>query len=169
VFRQWGLQGVAILPYGSDNQTSVQFAAGDPGEVEVSLFQHGATMTKPTEAPVNKPAEQPAITPPAGKTGAEFLTAFGDAGGRWFAEGKTFEESLQLFTAGLQQQLVAKDKLLGERDTELKTLKEQFAAVSGGQPVSANTPPAGGTAPAAAKSPLEQFGASLKFTAGAPQ
>jgi hypothetical protein len=177
VFRQWSFNGVAVLPYGSDHNTSVEFA-GEAGDVDVSILQFGAVqMTAPTPAPAaaavpptesaaGKPAETTFAAPPA-KTGADFLTAFGDLGGRWFAEGKTWDESQGLFTAHLQETVKTQKDLLAAKEVELKTLKEQFAAVSGGQPVSFQ---AGDAPPAAtSKTPepagLDKFAASLNFGA----
>jgi hypothetical protein len=144
VFRQWGLRGVAVLPYGSDPNTSIDFAAGDDGEVEVSVLTFKApTMTDPVVTPPAKPAE---TATPAQKTGADYLSLFGDLGGRWFAEGKSFDEAQQLFTADLKtrltakdQQLAAKDEVIAGKDRELADLKQKFAAAAGGEPVSFST------------------------------
>lgn len=46
--------------------------------------------------------------------GRRFLDAFGDRGGVWFAEGRTFEEATQLHVAALQE--------------EIRQLREQLAA-----------------------------------------
>lgn len=172
IFRQWGLRGIAICPYGSDSETdvSMDFAEGKD-EVEVSFFQTGKQPMTTATPPAAKPNEGP--TP---KNGAEFLTAFGDLGGRWFAEGKTFDECTQLFIADLQQQLktkgeefaaklAEKDAALLAKTTEFTTLKEQFDKLAGGKPVSfaaadVKTPPA---PKEREKSNLDKFAAGLEM------
>jgi hypothetical protein len=48
--------------------------------------------------------------------GQKFLAAFGDRGGKWFAEGKTFEEASTLFN----NDLLAEREQLRKQNTELQ-------------------------------------------------
>jgi len=99
--------------------------------------------TPPSAPPTGEPTPPiPAVeklsvsnpTPPAQKTGADFLTAFGDQGGVWFAQGKSFDEATQLHTA-------AQTKRADELATENAKLKAQLAARTGETtPLSGNTP-----------------------------
>lgn len=101
VFRQWQLKGAAVCPYGMDANTSVQFSANDK---EVSV-QYKGEMSAP------KPEEKPVQA----NDGKRFLTAFGDAGGRYFAEGKSFEEAQTLHSKSLETELAALKKINAEQ------------------------------------------------------
>lgn len=153
VFRQWELWGVAICPYGSDADTSVQFSAGLSGEVSVRLKEPAMT--------------QPAPAAPPAKTGRDYISAFGQKGAVWFAEGKPWDEAVNKFSEELQQENREKstkidelsaqitqlsadlekakaeydaevEKLKSEHDAEVEGLKEEFSKFMGGQPVSAD-------------------------------
>lgn len=87
VVREWPLRGVAICPYGQDGGTKVEFSAKAP-MVGVKVFTGGTPKDPPP--PEKKP-----------ETGADYLAAFGDQGGVWFAQGKTFAEAQLLHTAAL--------------------------------------------------------------------
>jgi hypothetical protein len=181
IFRNWSLWGIAICPYGSDANTSVQFAAGQAGEVEVTV--KGFDMSKAATG-VTAPAA-------AEKTGQDYLNAFGAKGGVWFAQGLGFYDALQKFAddataeskekddklaelagqiTALQGDLDAKqqeydgevEKIKAEYDAQIKDLQEQYKAFSGGQPLS--SPPAGKTTPVATPLPqngLQKFAATL--------
>jgi hypothetical protein len=121
IFRKWDLRGVAVCPYGLDKNTSSKFAMG--GEEFTITIQRSLnamsveTSEKPAEAPEAVPAVateqalQPVpteqATPPAAaipdrkSDGKRFLDAFGDRGGRWFAEGLSFEEAQIKYSAEL--------------------------------------------------------------------
>ena len=56
VFRQWSLRGVAVCPYGADRNTKTQLAAGQDGQIEVTIFdQESTTMTKETQTDSAQP------------------------------------------------------------------------------------------------------------------
>lgn len=74
---------------------------------------------KPAEA---KPGEQTQASTGPGK---KFLDAFGDKGGLWFAQGKSFEEAQNLFNADLRAQLAAKD-------VQIAALTKRLSAVDRG-------------------------------------
>lgn len=166
IFRQWEIWGVAILPYGSDTGSELQFSAGLSGDVHVTV--KGPSMTKPAPTP-----------PGSEKTGQDFINAFGPKGAVWFVEGKSFAEAAQKFGEDLQQDSEAKDEKItelegkiGELEGELEKtkaeyeaelekskaeyegqvdeLKKEFAGFTGGKPVS-SPPPAG---PGSAAKPL---------------
>lgn len=110
IFRSWELWGVATLPYGADANTSLQFGAGEPGEVSVSIFQKG-------DAPVStKTADTP------GKTGKDYLATFGAKGGVWYAEGKPFEDCFTQFAADMKAESEAKDTKITELSSQITQL-----------------------------------------------
>lgn len=115
VVREWPLRGVAICPYGQDGGTKVEFSAKAP-MVGVKIFSGGTPKGPP----------QPEAKP---ETGADYLAAFGDQGGVWFAQGKTFAEAQKLYTDGLK--------------AENERVKAEFAALQakqGNQPRGEETP-----------------------------
>ena len=75
--------------------------------------------------------DAPAEDPPAEQTseGQRFLDAFGEKGGVWFAQGKTFEEAQQLHVADLE----ARAKALADENGQLK--KSLAAARGEAEPV----------------------------------
>jgi hypothetical protein len=77
---------------------------------------------KPDEKPPEKPVETE--TQAGAKTGADFLSAFGDQGGVWFAQGKTFDQATQLH-------LAAQTTKNAELAAENEKLRKQLAAHTG--------------------------------------
>ena len=142
IFRQWSLRGVAICPYGVDQNTSSQFC--EAGEFSIPITRSETTMSvENTNAAPAEPAATQATpqTPPAAaepaaaitaaepvavaqpampvasattgqqaaqpadarkEEGKRFLDTFGDKGGRWFAEGLSFEEAQTKFNLELR-------------------------------------------------------------------
>ena len=152
IFRKWTLRGVAVCPYGKDANTSssVKF---DASKFSVSMISGGKTVADDNENPeveleetetpeVETPAPPtPEASPkmsdkgkpkkPAKPDGAAFLTAFGEKGGVWFAQGKTFEEAQALFTQGMRDEnteLKAKVTKLEAQVTALRGEKEPIEA-----------------------------------------
>lgn len=115
VFREWPLRGVAIVPFGADNNTSVSLALSEE-EVSISFTEKGNNMdddkkkAEGLEALEKKNAELTAKlaeiekNKPKAPVGKDYLDAFGEKGGVWFAEGKSFDESQVLFNAGLKKE-----------------------------------------------------------------
>jgi hypothetical protein len=152
VARKWTLRGLAVCPYGQDKNTNVEFSAGKTPEVAVRFSEttppseEAAPAAVESEAVNDSPAAeaQPAVdaattedqlAPAAApvevvKLGANdldgqaFLTAFGDQGGVWFAQGKKFAECQVLFA----QQLAADRERLTKENQELRT---QLSAIRG--------------------------------------
>lgn len=115
IFRKWQVWGVAVTPYGSDANTGIQFAAGVPGEVSVSVIER--------EIVSNTPA-------PAAKTGKDFMAKFGaQKGALWFAEGKSWEESLAQFEADTATEAEAKDKELTDTKAAMAALQAKYDAL----------------------------------------
>lgn len=124
VIRNWTLRGVAVCPYGYDGNTSTEFSQGPEIEVEIMEAKTApvekAETTDPaveltadetTEAEAvdvdietDTPAEEPAEKLEQPTEGQRFLDAFGDRGGVWFAQGKSFEEATQLCLTELREQ-----------------------------------------------------------------
>lgn len=152
IFRAWELWGVAICPYGSDANTSVQFGAGLAGEVSVSIKESAMSTVAPA---------------PAAKSGQDYINLFGQKGAMWFAQGKSWDESMTKFAEEMKEEGEEKDskitelsatisqlsedlekakteyeaeleKKQSEHDAEVATLKEEFTKFMGGQPVSAD-------------------------------
>jgi len=103
--------------------------AEDPATPEVP---EEPAAVEGAEAPVRQDSPQ-AAEPDQGVEADEdtpqaecqrFIEAFGDAGGRWFAEGKTFAEAQQLHAAGLQEQLA-------QARTENEDLRKRLTAGRG--------------------------------------
>lgn len=135
VIRQWPLRGVAVCPYGADQNTSTEFEAGQEVAVEIveaddmagemleqlednqpeSEAVADVAAVEEAEPAVDDNAEAAAV--PAAEAveaddpeptaanlsdsgrseGLRFLEAFGDQGGVWFAQGKSYEEATKLF------------------------------------------------------------------------
>ena len=161
VARQWTLRGLAVCPYGQDKNTAVEFSAGQTPEVAVRYTETeqppaaeaAPAAVDPAKANDTKPAEaQPAVEAAAteeqpapaaapvevvklgasGLDGQAFLTAFGDQGGVWFAQGKSFAECQTLFANGVKAE---RDRLAQEN----QQLRTQLAATRGErEPVSFN-------------------------------
>ena len=84
----------------------------EPIKNSTDLNAGDTTAAEPTEAgePVAEPVDDTAAVEPAApaadepaelSTGQRFLDAFGDQGGVWFAQGKTFEDATQLHIEAL--------------------------------------------------------------------
>ncbi len=117
VIREWPLRGVALCPYGQDGGTMVQFSTKEKG-VPVTFTQGG------------KKAEKSAAKP---EDGQKFLKAFGTIGGKWFAQGLTFEQAQSKYA----DRLKAKNERLKAENAELsakanKKPRGEMTAVSGG-------------------------------------
>ena len=115
VFREWPLRGVALCPYGADNNTSTSLALSEE-EVNVNFTNKESAMSDE-----NKNAEAIAVLEKknaelaaeiAAKnaeekkepTGKDFMDAFGEKGAVYFAEGKTWDEAQILSTAALKKE-----------------------------------------------------------------
>lgn len=106
---------------------------------------------KPVETAATELAAVPEAAPKAAvevaavvqTDGQKFLAAFGDKGGVWFAEGKSFAEAQALHLADLKSQLAVKD-------TEIADLKTRLSALPRGEgaplPIEPSDAPQGGSA-----------------------
>jgi len=136
IIRQWALRGIAVCPYGADRNTSTDLSDQNK-TIQVKVLR---TMSQNTEAeavaeaPAVEPqaepdvqpvAEQPEVpasfsagqTPDPKQDGQRFLDTFGEKGGVWFAQGKSYDEALHLFVGDLKQ--------------ENQELKTRLAALAG--------------------------------------
>lgn len=141
IFTRWGIDGIAILPYGSDPSTSVEFARGKP-DIQVSVqtpIEKEAPMTDPVITPPITPPVAPVIEPVANPDNfsraacLQFKTDFGPAGQDWYLEGKTYSEAAKLFGADLQAKLDEANTKLAAQATELATViadRDAFKAKS---------------------------------------
>lgn len=117
IFRQWQLWGVAVCPYGSDANTDVQFHAGVPGEIEVSLIERKA-MSNGTPATVETQAV---------KTGKDYMAKFGkEKGALWFAEGKPWDECQAQFEADMAADSQAKDEQIAQLKGQLADMQAKY-------------------------------------------
>lgn len=168
VVREWPLRAVAVCPHGADSNTKSQFSERDArnADREVFIFSAGDRLMsqKPSAAPA-----APAPAAPAGATqhtetpagGADhraqfaaelkrFTDAFGgENGGKWFADGNTFEAALGLQNKLLSDKVADLEKALADEKAAHAELQTKFAGLKLGEesPVSSN-PAEGGGAPA---------------------
>lgn len=142
VIRQWPLRGVAVCPYGADQHTEAEFKQ-ERRQIGVKFTQQESrSMSDLTnepaaaEEPVEKtepkkldeeqpeeetPTEAEPAPAPAASEGEKFLQAFGDKGGVWFAQGKTFADAQTLFTSELRTENDALKKENKELRAKLAT------------------------------------------------
>jgi len=122
VVRKWPLMAVAVCPHGADPNTSTEFRRdrADVGEVSVQIFSKGNPMPKnaPVESGSPAASEQQLAAKDAPPNVAatdrtkfqaelkRYVEAFGAAdGAAWYADGKTFEQALELQCGKLTAQL----------------------------------------------------------------
>lgn len=122
---------------GATNVTSTEAGKPAAGATELAKPAEGV---KPAEGEATNLAEgeKPAAKAepkPEPKPGAEFITAFGDVGARWYLEGRTFSDCATEH-AGKQQTRIT------ELETEVANLKQQLAELPrGNDPVSFKSGP----------------------------
>jgi hypothetical protein len=132
VVREWPLRGIAICPYGADGNTSTEFSKDSqvtveiketvmPDEVKTEEIEQQTeevveTVDAEKSADENTVEAMVAVEAEAASLGQRFLDAFGDQGGVWFAQGKSFEESQALFTKSLKERVT-------QLEAQLKTAK----------------------------------------------
>lgn len=137
IIRKWSLRGVAVCPYGYDNTTSSQFSIGSGGDliVPVTLSEPKETMGTKTNTAPSTPTElaAPPATPPVVPVEdqrqqftaqlQQFVAKFGaENGAKWFGEGKTFEQALELHVGVLGEALTAKDTRIAELQQKLGSI-----------------------------------------------
>ena len=145
IIRKWSLRGVAVCPYGADHQTASKFSDGS--KVAVTFTTEPDAMSKdskpetkpepkpsvPTEQAEVKPEVKPGAKPdaqPQADHRAEFtaeLKRFTDRfgvenGTKWFADGKTYEQALELHADAQAEVLKAKDKSLDDANAKLSSI-----------------------------------------------
>lgn len=149
VVRKWPLRGVAICPHGADQNTSTSFATGaDDAPITVTLFSRNGDMKKDktelaadaekltaTENPT--PTETKPISPDGVRAElARFVAKFGaEHGAKWFTEGKSYDEALELHVQQLTSQIT-------ERDQQVAKLREQIASLELGESKPVDSRPA---------------------------
>lgn len=122
----------------SDMKTKIKFS-GEPQDVPaeetpaednpaVDAATEPVQDTSEADTPADEPTEQPAGDTEPGQqlsAGQRFLDAFGDQGGVWFAQGKSFEECQVLYTQQLRAENEALKKKLSTRrdDSEESAVK----------------------------------------------
>lgn len=130
VFRKWPMRGVALCPYGRDNNTSANFNFED-GEQEYSVTviekdegdmadnenlevdntpevkEIVTTTTFDIKNDNDKPEDNKVTGPISsdGLSGKDFIGAFGDKGALWFAEGMTYMQATTMYIKGLEDQV----------------------------------------------------------------
>jgi hypothetical protein len=133
VVRQWPLRGVAICPYGADQNTSTEFSNDEKVEVEFmskdkkpveleatvkEAVEEEPVTDKASEAVVLTQQEDTAVVEDAAPEvalsdepiedpkpeGVKFLDAFGEQGGVWFALGMSYEEAKEQYLAKLKEE-----------------------------------------------------------------
>lgn len=124
IFRAFQLRGVSILPHGADSDTNIEFGS-KLGNASATVYRHEAAVP-------DKP-----------KTGADYLAAFGDQGGVWFAMGKPWEDAQALYAK-------ANADRTAKFEAEVARLNGVVAALKGGTPVSGAPAPTPEPTPAPA-------------------
>lgn len=89
-------------------------------KAQVEETTPAATEAEPDTNTVDEPTDKPAGDAEPGEqlsTGQKFLDAFGDQGGVWYAQGKSFDECQVLYTKQLREENESlKQKLSARRD-----------------------------------------------------
>lgn len=122
------------------------------------------TPTAETPPAAESPVEQSSSTATEGLSeGQKFLNAFGQQGGVWYAQGKSFAEAQVLFNEGLRAENEKLTKQLAETQAQLKALAGQA------EPASFSTDESSGSInPQAAQSlgngGLAKFASGLEFS-----
>lgn len=164
VIRKWTLRGVAICPYGADQNTATSFAADNDKTFNVARRSAGEGLVMADEAKKEDDklddkakGDSTKDTPPADEkkddtkkddvadekkdelkspAGAKaFTDAFGDRGAAFFCQGMSFEDAAGKFVGEQREQHKA---LLAAKDTEIADLKTQLEAakvLSGNKPL----------------------------------
>ena len=136
IFREWTLRGVAVCPYGYDGGTSTTFSQDQT--IKVEIMDKDQTQEANTDTAVDSElaldtAEVPTVEadevvaseatelaePETKPEGQRFLDAFGERGGVWFAQGKSFAEATELHA---QSQAETISKLTAEVEELQKKL-----------------------------------------------
>lgn len=158
IISEWSLRGIAVCPYGADKNTTTELSQGETIRVrikdnnmenmikltdavkETSLEDETVEAAPITEETVEeKPAEADTVeaetesTPepepkPAEMTGKDFLEAFGNQGGVWFAEGKSFDGARELFMSQILTENEALKQRLSAADATGETEPVDFVA-----------------------------------------
>ena len=115
IVRKWSCRGVAICPYGYDPDTETKFAARLGGEVDVLVSRkEDSAMSVDNTNPA--PANRDQLTAELKK----YTDRFGAENGvKWFTDGKSYEQALELHVGVQAEQLAAKEKELGETQQKL--------------------------------------------------
>ena len=136
------------LGLSSDKPTETQFGVdADRVQSFISRFlnRHGlAVVPKHTEASMPKDQTPEEVTPVAADptpsestpveqsqtSGQQFLESFGDQGGIWFAQGKSFEQAQQLYLSAVQAEVEALKKSNSELQAQLTANRGEAAPVT---------------------------------------
>lgn len=94
----------------------------------VSMTTKGAhSFGQAAAQPTNTKPKQPPTEP----AGQKFLEAFGEKGGVWFAEGKTFEQAQKLYVADLKATNEAQQKQIKELTAQVNGEAARYSAALG--------------------------------------
>lgn len=109
-------------------------AAGAVAEAPKTEPTAETTATTTTEAQAAAAPAAPAASPTGATNmtapGQRFLDAFGDQGGTWFAQGKSFEESQTLFAQASKDKIAQLEKDNADLKTQLTALRGEGSPVS---------------------------------------
>lgn len=155
IVRKWTLRGVAICPYGADQNTTTNLSDAGAADVKFQLTSPAAAgkdnpmngtdaakppvttdVTPPTEEVKPKAdATTQVVTPPAdaavlaaaGKGAEKFITAFGDRGARLFCEGASFEDATAKYLAEVKASHATE---LSAKDATISALTQKVEAAN---------------------------------------
>jgi hypothetical protein len=120
-----------------ETQAPILLSAADQVQPAAETGQQATQMTQMKTDDTDADASSLSVTSvlPSVESvsdGSRFLEAFGDKGGLWFAQGKTFEQAQVLHLADVKAQLAAKDEEIAKLKAEKAALETRIGAVDRG-------------------------------------
>jgi hypothetical protein len=132
VVRQWPLTSVALCPYGYDSDTRAQFADRDDrrDELAVRSFSKGPPMSNTSTTAAQHADSRKEFAAELKRFTDQFG---GEKGAKWYAEGKTFEASLEQQVADLTAAMTEKDAKIAELQKQIEEGAKNLSALKLGE------------------------------------
>ncbi|MGC3968942.1 MAG: hypothetical protein QM775_16695 [Pirellulales bacterium] len=162
VVREWTLFGVALCLYGADTDAASQFNKRGLGSAQ--LQKEGTAVDGNDKGAPASAAEAAEWHKKSRDELQKFVGKFGaENGAKWFGEGKTYAEALELHTEALGTQLTAANKATEDANAKLAAVK--LGEEGGGQ---FNEGEQGGKGGKKSDSGLSKFGACFSLPKKTP-